>query len=173
VEGVLVRDGGVGDLGRLRPLWVAVHRAHQRAMPELAPYVADDDSWRERLALYERLFATYEPVLLLAGDGERLVGYGLAYAMPVADGWLADTWVTGERVGEIESLAVLPEYRGQGIGTRLLRQLQDRLREQGAADVVLGVLPGNTDAVRLYERLGYRPTWLYLSRLEGRPPATG
>lgn len=142
-------------------------------MPELAPYAADDDSWRERRGVYERLFAAYDPVLLLAEDGGRLVGYGLAYAMPAADGWLADTWVTGDRIGEIESLGVLPEYRGRGIGTRLLRQLQDRLREQGAADVVLGVLPGNTDAVRLYERHGYRPTWLYLSRLQGRPPPAG
>ena len=38
----------------------------------------------------------------------------------------------------------------------------------GVKDLVLGALPGNTDAIRLYERRGYRPTWLYLSRLEGR-----
>ena len=35
-------------------------------------------------------------------------------------------------------------------------------------DLILGLLPGNTDAARLYERRGYRPTWLYLSRFEGR-----
>jgi ribosomal protein S18 acetylase RimI-like enzyme len=33
---------------------------------------------------------------------------------------------------------------------------------------MLGVLPGNADAIRLYQRRGYRPTWTYLSRLEGR-----
>ena len=35
-------------------------------------------------------------------------------------------------------------------------------------DLVLGVLPGNEDAIRLYERRGYRPTWSYLSKFEGR-----
>jgi ribosomal protein S18 acetylase RimI-like enzyme len=165
--------GGVGDVERLRPLWLAVHQRHQVAMPELAPYVSDDESWRERRALYERLFADHDPVLLLASDGDRLVGYGLAYAVPAADGWLADTWATGRRVGEIESLGVLPEYRGRGIGSELLRQLHDDLRDQGVVDLVLGVVPGNTDAIRLYERHGYRPTWLYLSRLEGRPPVSG
>jgi ribosomal protein S18 acetylase RimI-like enzyme len=30
------------------------------------------------------------------------------------------------------------------------------------------VLPGNAAAIRLYERRGYRPTWLYLSRFDGR-----
>jgi ribosomal protein S18 acetylase RimI-like enzyme len=174
VAAVVIESGGAGDLDRLEPLWVSVHHQHRRSMPELAPYVSDAGSWRERRALYERLFTAYEPILLLARDGDRLVGYGLAYAMPAADGWLADTWATGgDLVGEIESLAVLPEYRGRGVGSSLLRQLQDELRAQGAADLVLGVLPGNTDAVRLYERHGYRPTWLYLSRLEGRPPATG
>ncbi|WP_157681341.1 hypothetical protein [Mycobacterium sp. JS623] len=28
-------------------------------------------------------------------------------------------------------------------------------------DLILGALPGNTDAIRPYERRGYRPTWLY------------
>jgi hypothetical protein len=30
------------------------------------------------------------------------------------------------------------------------------------------VLPGNAGAIRLYERRGFRPTWLYLSRFAGR-----
>lgn len=34
----------------------------------------------------------------------------------------------------------------------------------GVADVIIGALAGNADALRLYERRGFRPTWLYLSR---------
>jgi ribosomal protein S18 acetylase RimI-like enzyme len=30
------------------------------------------------------------------------------------------------------------------------------------------VLAGNEDALRLYRRRGFRPTWLYLSRFAGR-----
>jgi ribosomal protein S18 acetylase RimI-like enzyme len=43
------------------------------------------------------------------------------------------------------------------------------LANLGVADVVIGVLAGNSGALRFYERLGYRPTWLYLSRFSGRP----
>jgi hypothetical protein len=32
----------------------------------------------------------------------------------------------------------------------------------------LGVLPGNTAAIRLYQRYGFRPTWSCLSRFSGR-----
>jgi ribosomal protein S18 acetylase RimI-like enzyme len=88
--------------------------------------------------------------------------------MPATGTWLADTWATGEVVAEIESLSVLPEYRGRGLGSRLLEDLHERLRAQGVTDFVLGALAGNADAIRLYERHGYRPTWTYLSRLEGR-----
>jgi hypothetical protein len=35
-------------------------------------------------------------------------------------------------------------------------------------ELILGALAGNHDAIRLYERRGYRPTWLYLSRFQGR-----
>jgi ribosomal protein S18 acetylase RimI-like enzyme len=164
----VVERGGEVDLALLEPLWVAVHHQHQRAMPELRPYVSDAETWRERRALYERLFAEQDPILLLGRQSGRLVGYALGYAMPAHATWLADTWATGERVGEVESLSVLPEYRGQGLGSRLLDELHRGLREQGARDLILGALAGNDDAIRLYERHGYRPTWLYLSRLDGR-----
>jgi ribosomal protein S18 acetylase RimI-like enzyme len=168
MEGLVVEDGGVADLERLEPLWVAVHHQHQRAMPELAPYVSDATTWEERHALYRRLYAEHDPVLLLGRDADRLVGYALGYTMPVGGTWIADTWATGPHVAEIESLSVLPEWRGRGLGSRLLEELHERLRAQGASDFVLGALAGNADALRLYERHSYRPTWLYLSRFESR-----
>ena len=64
---------------------------------------------------------------------------------------------------------MLPEHRGGGIGSALLDALDREFAAGGVEDVILGVLPGNTDAQRLYERRGFRPTWLYLSRFAGRP----
>jgi ribosomal protein S18 acetylase RimI-like enzyme len=107
-------------------------------------------------------------LLLLAFDGSAAIGYGLAHVMAVEDSWIPDTWQTGQRIGEVESLSVLPEYRGSGLGSVLLDRLEAHLRARGARDLILGVLPGNDDAIRLYQRRGYRPTWLYLSRFEGR-----
>ena len=71
------------------------------------------------------------------------------------------------RIGEIESLSVLPQYRGSGLGSELLERLEKHLHELGVEDLILGALAGNTDAIRLYERRGYQPTWLYLSRFKG------
>jgi ribosomal protein S18 acetylase RimI-like enzyme len=173
MDGFVVEQGGAADLELLEPLWVAVHHQHQHAMPGLRPYVSDATTWRERRTLYRRLFADHDPVLLLGRHAGQVAGYALGYTMPATGTWLADTWATGERIGEVESLSVLPEYRGRGLGSRLLEELHDRLLHQGAQDLILGALSGNTDAIRLYERHGYRPTWLYLSRLEGRAGDAG
>ena len=57
--------------------------------------------------------------------------------------------MTGPQIGEIESLAVLPAYRGRGLGSELLDRLEHELRLQGITDLMLGVLPGHAGAVRL------------------------
>jgi ribosomal protein S18 acetylase RimI-like enzyme len=163
-----VRTGSATDLDLLGPLWVAVHHQHAVAMPQLAPYVSDDETWRVRRKLYEELLAKPHTLLLLAFVGETAVGYGLAHVMAVDDSWIPDTWVTGERIGEIESLSVLPQYRGSGLGSEFIDRLEQHLHDVGCKDLILGALPGNADAIRLYERRGYQPTWLYLSRFDGR-----
>ena len=82
--------------------------------------------------------------------------------------WVPDTWRTGARIAEIESLAVTAERRGEGIGSALMDAVERELAARGLDDVILGVLPGNADAIRLYERRGFRPTWMYMSRFAGR-----
>jgi GNAT superfamily N-acetyltransferase len=62
------------------------------------------------------------------------------------------------------------QYRDSGLGSHLLDRLETHLHDSGVDDLILGVLPGNRDAIRLYERRSYQPTWLYLSRFKGRTP---
>ena len=165
---VEIHRGGPADLASLEPLWVDVHRRHAEAMPELAPYVDDRHTWAARGALYAGLLAKPDTILLLAGRRGGLVGYGLAHVMDAAGSWIGDTWRTGPRIGEIESLAVAPSHRGRGTGTLLLRALIGELETIGVDDLVLGVVAGNHAAIRLYQRHGFRPTWTYLSRFSGR-----
>src|SRR5215208_3328498 len=163
-----IRTGSADDLDLLEPLWVAVHHQHAETMPQLAPYVSDAETWRVRKALYEELVGKADTLLLLAFADETAVGYGVAHVIAVEDTWIPDTWATGTRIGEIESLSVLPQFRGSGLGSELLGRLEAHLHERGAHDLILGALPGNTDAIRLYERRGYQPTWIYLSRFKDR-----
>ena len=57
--------------------------------------------------------------------------------------------------GWIYALAVLPDQRGNGIGSRLLRHAEARLAELGCIKVNLQIVAGNEAAVTFYERHGY------------------
>jgi ribosomal protein S18 acetylase RimI-like enzyme len=160
--------GSEADIPSLEPLWVAVHHIHSASMPDLAPYVSDEETWRERRELYRELFRKPKTFLFLARARGELVGYALGHIVGSAESWWSDTWHTGDRVGELESISVLPEHRGAGIGSALLDAVAAEFARLGVVDQVIGVLPGNVDAIRLYERRGFRPTWLYLSRFAGR-----
>ena len=63
---------------------------------------------------------------------------------------------------------MLPSHRGRGIGSALLDAVDEAFEAQGVRDVIVGALAGNEAALRLYRRRGFRPTWLYMSRFDGR-----
>ena len=127
-----VRRGSLDDLELIAPLWVAVHHRHIASMPELAPYVDDAETWSKRRALYLELLAKPDTILLIGTADGRAVGYGLAHVMDVDETWIPDTWQTGRLIGEIESLSVLPEHRGSGLGSQLLEKLERELAAAGS-----------------------------------------
>lgn len=56
---------------------------------------------------------------------------------------------------ELYQIAVLPEYRRQGIAAQLLTELHALLKEKGAACCFLEVRSKNSAAAALYEKIGY------------------
>ena len=59
------------------------------------------------------------------------------------------------RRGLVYHLAVSNAHRGHGIGTRLLDEVEDRLRAKGCLKCYLMVTPDNEEAMRYYEERGW------------------
>ena len=59
------------------------------------------------------------------------------------------------KIPEICNVGVPEAHRGQGIGTALMSEAEDRARPAGRLRLSVGI--DNPAARRLYERLGYRP----------------
>jgi ribosomal protein S18 acetylase RimI-like enzyme len=59
--------------------------------------------------------------------------------------------------GLVENLYVVPECRGQGIGSALLSAAERRLRERGVDAISLEAMAANEPARRFYRRHGYEP----------------
>ncbi len=64
-------------------------------------------------------------------------------------------WMLFGEEAHILTIAVRPEFRGQGIGRWLLLHLLAEARGEGCDSVVLEVRPSNEAALRLYETLGF------------------
>ncbi len=60
--------------------------------------------------------------------------------------------------GEFRMLAVAPQARRRGVAAALVSVCVERSTELGYRAVVLSSLPGQRDAHRIYERLGFRRT---------------
>ena len=56
----------------------------------------------------------------------------------------------------LDSIAVLPDYRGQGIGTQLLRTGVEKARQLHIGKASIVVSPDNPKAQQLYESLGFQ-----------------
>jgi ribosomal protein S18 acetylase RimI-like enzyme len=61
----------------------------------------------------------------------------------------------GAFVGYIQSICVAPQWRGQGVGSRLIAFAEQRIFKE-TPNVFICVSSFNPNARRLYERLGYK-----------------
>lgn len=58
----------------------------------------------------------------------------------------------------IHDLAVLPAYRGQGVGRRLIEQVERKARNLGCCKLTLEVQENNHRARQVYEAMGFAQT---------------
>ncbi len=79
---------------------------------------------------------------LVALDDSRIAGFIIGYA-------------SGE-TGFIYTLDVHPEYRRKGVGSMLIRALEEILRSQGTRRIRLEAAVKNSAALELYRKAGYR-----------------
>ena len=73
------------------------------------------------------------------------------------DGLIVGTVIGGfdGRRGMVYHLAVVPEYRRQGLANRLMDEIETRLRQKGCRKAYLLVKKGNDVARLLYEARGW------------------
>jgi len=80
-------------------------------------------------------------IFLGARDGSKMVGVVLG----THDG----------RKGWINRLAVVPAWQGQGLGKRLVREVEQRLHVRGIEIVTCLIEEWNESSLRFFESLGY------------------
>ena len=98
------------------------------------------DAWPLELFFDEFAQTETRQYLIAEVDGE-LIGY-------------CGVMVVG-RTADIQTIGVLPDYEGRGIGTAMLTSMLKEARRRGAAETLLEVREDNPRARRLYELFGF------------------
>ncbi|HYQ73120.1 MAG TPA: N-acetyltransferase [Gammaproteobacteria bacterium] len=107
---------------------------------------------------------------VIAEDAGKVAGMLLTFAMPPADPlhkaaappfdgsdvFAPYKYLEAPETWYICGVALYPDYRGRGIGSKLLEVARSQGSEQGFGQLSLVAFEQNRGAVRLYRRLGYR-----------------
>ena len=99
-----------------------------------------------------------------AHDAESMASGAGAFVVATSDGRpVACGGVQQVRpgVGEVKRMWVHPEWRGAGLGSRMLRHLEAEAARLGHRRVVLDTNATLVEAISMYERAGYSPTERY------------
>ncbi|MFT3862871.1 MAG: GNAT family N-acetyltransferase [Solirubrobacterales bacterium] len=146
---------GTERLEEVGPIWRSLSDHHAEITPPGVPVRPSAEGWPTRRAGYARSLAG-GATLLIADRAERPVGY--AFAIPRA----APVNLAIERLLEVETVAVLPEARGAGIGGALMDAVRELAAELGIEHIQLSVRTANEGALRFYERQGFEPLYVTL-----------
>ena len=132
-----IRPATLDDHDLLRELWEEFE-----AGLDQEPYLREtwEEAWDDVAVTVE------EGVALIAEEDGRALGFVFCV--------LGDR---GRRTAHVTDIYVRPEARGRGLGRALLAELVEPARAAGLEHVSLEVLVRNSEARRLYERLGFAP----------------
>lgn len=142
---LIVREAKTSDAAELARLHVAVWRETYRQLAPVEAFAALDET--RRLAFWLDKFAhpAGRQVILLAELDGNLVGFTLASES-------ANPQIGA--MAEIKLLYIDRRFARQGIGRHLLAEVALCLKNSGFTGAALGVVEGNTPAIRFYSALG-------------------
>lgn len=138
--------------------------AHREDLPAIVRLLSDDELGRQRERFEDPLPDSYYTAFshldsdpnheLIVAEHDGAVT-GTLHLM-----FLPSISYQGGLRAQIESVRVDDIYRGQGIGSEMLKWTIERARVRGAHLVQLTTHASRADAHRFYERLGFKGTHL-------------
>ncbi len=101
---------------------------------------------------YYEILAEFPETFLVAEIDGSLIGYVMCR---VEYGFSHLKRLGLARKGHVVSIAVKEEHRGKGVGTLLMRAAQEAMAQKAATESYLEVRVTNSEAIALYQKLGY------------------
>ena len=148
-------SGSIEFLDTIQLLWENLNQHHGL----VSLYFKEDfrnNSFEQRKARLSDRYKDGKLRIDLACHNVDLIGYCIS-------------GIREESVGEIESIFIVEEYRGLGVGDTLMQHALDWLDGQGVTLKVIDVAVGNERAYQFYARFGFYPRVTTLRQIGESP----
>ncbi len=143
-----IRRAGAADAAAVVRMWDAVRGFHRDLEPHWPRRWATPppDILSRLIQELQAYWSDHRKAIFVCDTGQELAGF---VRIALMDSWLCP--------GQVQSLYIRDDHRGQGLGQVLMAQALAWCAAHGAAEVGLHVSASNAGAARFYARLGFRP----------------
>jgi diamine N-acetyltransferase len=131
-------------IDKIGPLWQELNRRHLSFSPYFKDYYATLTFEDRKRVILQRALGGEVRVDLAYDDKDKLVGYCVSSIDRV-------------QTGEVDSIFVIDECRGQGIGATLMERALEWLKTKGSKKNIVSVAVGNEMVYVFYEQFGFYP----------------
>ena len=124
---------------------------------------AEDPAAQSYLAHIIRIAEGDRGVLLVAEQGQQLIGF-VCLTAPAGTAEGQEGQEGQEAYAFMSDLFVVPASRNQGVGSLLIREVEQCAREMGAGHIALRVAAGNTASRHFYGNKRYLEKFVVMSK---------
>jgi ribosomal protein S18 acetylase RimI-like enzyme len=153
---IAYNHGGSELIDTIQPLWEQLNQHHE----QISPYFKGEfhtNTFEQRKAKLSQKYKQGQLRFDLVYHKDDLVGYCIS-------------GIDQDGIGEIESIYILEEFRGQNVGEVLIQHALDWLDEQGVTSKMIDVAVGNERAFKFYARFGFFPRVTRLKQKDADTP---
>ena len=137
-------SGNASLIDRVAPLWEELNKQHLSLSPYFKDYYRALTFEDRKRSIQQRVSGGEIRIDLALDNSGQPIGYCV-------------TSVDRTLTGEIDSVFVDPQYRGQGIGTVLMEKALEWLKVKGSKKNIVSVAVGNEQSYVFYEQFGFFP----------------
>lgn len=135
-----IREATLNDIDKgLLNVFIEGYRYHQNGRPDIFANITNEELKNDLIQNFDRLTT----IVIL--EDESIIGY-LSYKIKKHH--------TGKL--DVDQLVILEQYRGKGLGKKLMDEVRKIAIEEGCDRIELNCWLFNENALNMYEHIGYK-----------------
>ncbi|QZY56930.1 GNAT family N-acetyltransferase [Crassaminicella profunda] len=136
------RDIPFNEVSIIKDVWERNRKFHEE-LSKFFKHLYSDIVFEERINGFSSFDQDHIKITLAEDDEERLLGYCIST-------------FEGDK-GEPQTLHVIEEARGRGIGKELMNRHMEWLKGNGCKTITITVSYENYNTIEFYQSMGFRP----------------